>query len=331
MTARITFADRNFQTEAGESVLGCLTRNGVAVPHSCCAGVCQSCLMQAVEGDVPAAAQKDLKPALRQRNFFLACQCVPEHGMTVALPDAAGLNAEATVLRADMLNHNVLRLALATRDPFPCEPGQYITLIAGPDLARSYSIANDPRETGYIELHIRLLADGRMSGYLRESARPGHVLSLRGPAGNCFYVAEEDNTFPIVLAGTGTGLAPLIGIARRALACGHRGEISLFHGALQDRDLYMGADLRQLAEKHANFHYRPCVLNGDTGADYTVGNIEDIVLTHVPQDKARTRLFLCGAPEFVNSLKRKAFLKGLASRHIFADAFLPTKSTPAAA
>jgi len=331
MTARITFGERTYQTEAGETVLGCLTRNGEAIPHSCCAGVCQSCLMQATAGNAPARAQKDLKPALRQQGLFLACQCVPDQDITVALPNAAGLDVAVTLLRADMLNHDVMRLALAPQGAFPCEPGQYLNLMTADGTARSYSIANDPRETGYIELHVRLLADGLMSNYLRRNARPGLSMAVRGPAGHCFYAAEEASDFPIILAGTGTGLAPLVGVARRALACGHRGEILLFHGALQHRDLYMMAELHALAARHPALRYRPCVLNGDAGAPCEIGNIEDLVLAALPMNKAATRLFLCGAPIFVNALKRKAFLKGLASRHIFADAFLPSQQTPRAA
>lgn len=331
MTARIRFGERTYQTEAGETVLGCLTRNGETVPHSCCAGVCQSCLMQATEGEAPARAQKDLKPALRQQGLFLACQCVPEQDMTVALPDTAGLDVAVTLLRADMLNHDVMRLALVPKAAFPCEPGQYLTLITPEGVARSYSIANDPRETGYIELHVRLLTDGLMSNYLRHNAAPGLSMTARGPAGHCFYVAEDTQDFPIILAGTGTGLAPLIGIARHALASGHRGEIQLFHGALQERDLYMMAELQALAARHPSLRYRPCVLNGDAGKSYEIGNIEDLVLAALPAHKATTRLFLCGAPVFVNALKRKAFLKGLASRHIFSDAFLPSQQAPRAA
>lgn len=330
MSARIRYQDRTYHADPGETVLDCLTRNGVPIPHSCGAGVCQSCLMQAIDGEVSPLAQKGLKQTLQQQNFFLACQCAPTQDMTVGLPGAAGLDIPATVLRVEKLNHNVLRLALAPQEPFPCEPGQYLTLIAGSGIARSYSIANDPREAGYIELHVRLLAHGAMSGFLKDHAAPGLTVSVRGPAGHCFYTPEGAQDYPILLAGTGTGLAPLVGILHRAVTCGHRGEITLFHGALLERDLYMVADLRAFAGRHANLRYHPCVLNGEDNGGYAVGNIEDIVLAALPADKGAVRMFLCGAPEFVNSLRRKAFLKGLASRNILADAFLTAKPAAAA-
>ncbi len=329
MTVRISIGDECFASESNETVLDCLSRNGVSVPHACKSGVCQSCLMQVTDGEVPEAAQKGLKPTYKKQNLFLACQCKPEHDIAVRLPDGAGLDTRALIVGKDMLNHNVMRLELRGEGSFACEPGQYITLINGDGLARSYSIANDPMKDGRIELHIRLLKDGQMSNFLKDRAEMGEFLTVRGPAGSCFYVREEDDAYPIVLAGTGTGLAPLYGITKQALALGHKGEVQLFHGALKDVDLYLVKQLQALARQHPNFRYVPCVLQGDAGQFYRPGNIEEIVLAAIPAEKTRTRMFLCGAPEMVNALKRKAFLGGLASKHIFVDAFLPSQATAA--
>jgi ferredoxin-NADP reductase len=63
-----------------------------------------------------------------------------------------------------------------------------------------------------------------------------------------------------VLAGTGTGLAPLLGIARDALARGHRGPIVLHHGARSRAGLYADAEVRELARRHPTLEVAPCVL-----------------------------------------------------------------------
>lgn len=331
MAGRISFGGDTFTSQTGESVLDCLSRNGMSVPHSCKSGVCQSCLLLAVNGEVPEAAQTGLKPAYKKQKLFLACQCPADHDLSVKLPDDGGLNIRAIVIGKYMLNHNVMRLELAPESGFACEPGQYLTLLNSDGLARSYSVANDPVKDGRIEFHVRLLKDGLMSNFLKEKIETGDAVIVRGPAGNCFYLPEEGRDYPIVLAGTGTGLAPLYGIVKQALAQGHTGEIQLFHGALDEADLYLVRQLQDLAADQSNFRYMPCVLQGEPDRFYVKGNIQDIVMSAMPGDKMRTRLFLCGAPEMVNALKRKAFLSGLASRHIFADAFLPTKSASIAA
>lgn len=331
MTARVTYDERTFVAEENETVLDCLSRHGVGIPHSCRSGVCQSCLMQLTDGAMKPDAQKGLKPTLQKQNLFLACQFEATGDVSVALPESAGLDYSATVVAKRMLNHNVLQLLLRTDAAFPCEPGQYLTLINGDGVARSYSIANDPARDNHIELHIRLLSDGLMSKYLAERLSMNDRLTVRGPAGNCFYVAEAETGYPMVLAGTGTGLAPLYGIATQALRHGHKGAVQLFHGALRHDDLYLVDELQSLAKQHTNFTYEPCVLHGQEGNFYRPGNIEDIVLKSLPPDRPKTRVFLCGAPELVNGLKRKAFLSGVASKHIFADPFLPSRPADRAA
>ena len=49
-----------------------------------------------------------------------------------------------------------------------------------------------------------------------------------------------------MLAGAGTGLAPLYGIARDALAQGHTGPVWLFHGGVDLRGLYLAEELKAL-------------------------------------------------------------------------------------
>jgi NAD(P)H-flavin reductase len=270
-------------------------------------------------------ARKGLKPTLQKRGLFLACQFKPATDVTVELPDGPGIECHALVVSKKMLNHNVIQLLLRTPEEFECEPGQYLTVINNEAVARSYSIANNPVKDGLIELHVRLIPDGLMSAFVRDRLTVGDTLTLRGPAGTCFYVPEEGADYPIVLAGTGTGLAPLIGIAKQALGCGHHGDIQLFHGALQASDLYLGAELTQLGKSHENFRYSPCVLKGESGQSYISGDVSELVMAALPSNKSTTRLFLCGAPELVNTIRRKAFLAGIASKHIFADPFLPSK------
>src|SRR6185437_4292375 len=96
----------------GESVLEGLERQGVPVPNSCRAGVCQSCLMQASAGQVPAEAQKGLKDSLKARGYFLACACLPSGDLTVHPSEHAAQRARAVVRRIERLSHDVVRVVL---------------------------------------------------------------------------------------------------------------------------------------------------------------------------------------------------------------------------
>jgi len=160
-----------------------------------------------------------------------------------------------------------------------------------------------------------------MSGWIHDHAKVGDRLTVLGPSGSCFYVPGNEDQ-PLLLAGTGTGLAPLYGILLDALRHGHRGLIHLFHGAVHEGGLYLVEELRRLAALHPQVEYTPAVLNGNGLDAFPVGPVDQVVLQHRPKLNG-WRAFVCGDPAIVNVLRRKIFLAGAASRDIYADAFVP--------
>lgn len=312
-----TFGGAVYAAAPGESVLDALLRHGVAVPHSCRAGACQSCLLRASQGRVPAAAQAGLKATLVEQGYFLSCVCRPDEDLV--LEPAGGLDVPARIMGLERLSPTVLRARVRTEQPLSYRAGQYITLRRPDGLARSYSLASLPGDDA-LELHIRRAPQGRMSGWLFEEARAEEPVTVRGPAGDCFYTGGAPEQ-PLLLAGTGTGLAPLVGICRDAVRQGHTGPIHLYHGALRPEGLYLESELRRLTAKNENVRYSPVVLEGGEAAGIATGALDKVIAANHPQ-LAGWRGYLCGDPSIVQMLKKKFFLAGMPSRQIFADAFL---------
>jgi NAD(P)H-flavin reductase/ferredoxin len=321
--AAIEFEGQVFSLVENESVLDALLRNGIKAPHSCKAGSCGSCLMRAAEGTVPPRAQAGLKDSWKTQGYFLACVCRPQTDLKLA---SVGSDAQlgATINALELLSNDVLRVLLRCDVPLSFRAGQYVTIIREGGLARSYSIASLPDQSD-LELHVRRIAGGKMSGWLHGEARIGDRVSVLGPSGECFYVPGKEDQ-PILLVGTGTGLAPLYGILHDALRHGHRGPIHLFHGALHKGGLYLVEELRRLMTSHSHVVYTPAVLNGNGTDDVAVGPIDQLVLQRFPK-LTGWRGYVCGDPALVQSLKKKLFLSGMASREIFADAFVPAAQT----
>ncbi|BDC49911.1 ferredoxin [Bryobacterales bacterium F-183] len=316
----ITFDGRDCEVLPGETVLDCLLRSGIAVPHSCKAGACQSCLMKAGSAAGLADAQAGLKDTLRAQGYFLACSLRPLEDLAVALPGGE-VRTAARITGLEALNETVLRVRLRTEEPFAYFAGQYLSLVREDGLARSYSLASLPNE-GDLELHVRRIPGGAMSEWLHREAPEGNTVWLQGPAGNCFYVPGKPEE-PLLLVGTGTGLAPLYGIVRDALAQGHTGPIWLFHGALTPSGLYLTQELQQLAERYPNLRYVRAALR-DGGADGVEnGELDACIRARLPK-LAGFKAYVCGDPALVNSLRKKLFLAGVASKAIYADAFLPS-------
>jgi CDP-4-dehydro-6-deoxyglucose reductase, E3 len=293
-------------------------------------------MMRAASGDPGEAAQDQVKDTLRAEGYFLACVCRPDSDLTVALARDQDVSAPARIGPVTEGGAGVLRVCLEPEEPLPFRPGQYITLQRGDGLSRSYSIASLPGRPGEgiqpVELHVRVRRGGAMSGWLA-SAPPGTPVRIRGPAGHCFYLPGRPEQ-PLVLAGTGTGIAPLAAVARDAIASGHTGPVRIVHGAASPDGLYLHDELREFAAAHPTVRYRGCVLSGSMPGVYT-GDITDAVLTEVvdaghPEgdplagtDAGKPRGFLCGGSGSVRRIRKALFLAGLSLREIFADEFLP--------
>jgi NAD(P)H-flavin reductase/ferredoxin len=321
--SKILYCGQEIYLSAGESVLNGLLRSGVSVPNSCRSGVCQSCLLRCGSGRVPEKAQAGLRDTLKTQGYFLACCCHPSEDLEIQ-PASRSLQAWVRIIGLEFLSETVLRVLLRAAENIEYKAGQFVTLIREDGLARSYSVASLPDE-GHLELHVRRIAGGLMSGWLHEDAQLNTPLRIQGPSGNCFYVPGTPEQ-SMLLAGTGTGLAPLYGILRDALSNGHTGPIRLFHGAVDPTGLYLTTELEELADRHSNFEYIPVVLKGEAAANIRVGQLDQVILSQIPA-LAGWKGYLCGDPGLVNSLRKKLFLSGMRSKDIYADPFIPSAGT----
>lgn len=322
----ITFDDKQIPVPAGQTVLSALLEQGYDIPNSCRAGQCQSCLMQAVDGQVPSEAQVGIKDTLKEQGYFLACSCQPVSPMVVTLPAVDDLRHTAHVIEHTLLNQDVLRLRMKPETIFEYRAGQFTTVWHPDNIGRSYSLASVPQLDDFLEFHVRRIDGGRVSSWLFDTVKTGDELEIQSAAGECFYLPGNPDQ-RLLLAGTGTGLSPLIGIARDALQQGHNGEIHLFHGAVNADGLYLHQSLLEMAEHYDQFHYHASVLEAEDMAEgVTTLSIEELITTTIP-NPADSKIYLCGAPDLVNSLKKKLFLSGASMSNIYTDPFIMTPTT----
>ncbi|NQV54607.1 MAG: 2Fe-2S iron-sulfur cluster binding domain-containing protein [Rhodospirillales bacterium] len=317
--ASVLFYNRIFSCSEGQTVLDVLLENGQDVPYSCKMGVCVTCVMQVVEGGVPAQAQEGLRDSLAAQGHFLPCVCQPTTDITVTNIAEQDLFSPAVVLDIDPLTPDICRIFLEPTTPLYYHAGQFVNLRREDGLVRSYSLASVPSQDDRLEFHVKRLEKGQMSNWILDDLEPGHHLGIQGPTGNCFYEPGRADQ-KMLLIGNGTGLAPLIGIARDALAAGHIGSINLYHGSQTLAGLYLGDDLRELEAAHSNFSYIPCVSRGDAAEGYRPGRADDVAFSEHAGLKD-WRIFLCGYPPMVHCANDRALRAGAAIADIYTDPY----------
>lgn len=317
----IIFNDQRIDLEKEQTVLSALLDQGYQIPNSCRAGVCQTCLMQAVDGDIPSKAQDGLKDTLKAQGYFLACSCTLQEPLHVRSVDVEMLRSAATVIEHKLFAKDILHLRLKPKEPFDYRAGQYITLWKDSVVGRNYSLASVAEMDESIALHIRRIPGGVISNWLHDEIKVGSKLEIQAAAGNCFYLPGSSEQ-SMLLAGTGTGLAPLLGIARDALRQGHKGDIHLVHGGRQIEDLYMHDTLVDMATTHHQFYYHANVLEAENIAPPISMNPLERQITEVVAEPADWRIYLCGDAPMVNTLKRKLFIAGASMANIYTDPFV---------
>lgn len=325
---QITYEGHSYITEGDETVLDCLLRHGEPVSYGCRAGACQSCLMQAVDGAPPSESQKGLKDTQKFDRQFLACLCYPKTDLEVAVPGTAAKTYTSQVISVERLNGEIARVRLGLPAGFNYRAGQFINIVAPGGVSRSYSLASVPDLDDYLELHVRRIPSGLVSNWIYDELKTNTELTISEAMGQCFYVPSR-NDQPLLLIGTGSGLAPLYGIARDALRQGHTGPIHLYHGSSHQDGIYYFEEMSALAEQHPHFSYTPTLSRPHELQKVASGRAHDVALQSLSALDG-WRIYLCGHPEMVHGTKKHAFLAGAAMQDIYADPFTFVQHPPKA-
>jgi truncated hemoglobin YjbI len=154
-------------------------------------------------------------------------------------------------------------------------------------------------------------------------------VAIQGPEGECYY-RHGNPEQPLLLIATGTGLAPLQGIARQALSSGHSGPIYLYHGGGTRADCYRHEALTDLAAKHENFHYTAVLRDEAAGDGFVTGDVGEVVLAAHPDLHGWTA-YLAGAPELIAALEPRLLNAGINREVLLSDPFFAAGAIPDAA
>lgn len=110
--------------------------------------------------------------------------------------------------------------------------GQFVQLsvtIDGVRYTRCFSLSSAPEDGQPLRLTIKQIADGRVSGWARERARIGDVVSLSQAQGR--FVLPDPVPSKLFFLSGGCGITPILSMVRHLAAVGYRGEAAWMHFA----------------------------------------------------------------------------------------------------
>jgi 3-ketosteroid 9alpha-monooxygenase subunit B len=143
----------------------------------------------------------------------------------------------------------VFEIPDALRDAFRYEPGQFLTLLVpfeGHPLKRCYSLSSCPTVDAEHKITVKRVAGGRISSFLVERLKVGDMLDVQAPAGRFTLKTGEG---PIVLFAGGSGITPVLSIAKHALAHTTRA-VRLVYANRDARSIIFDEELKALVSRN---------------------------------------------------------------------------------
>ena len=220
---RVAGADAAFMCDADDTLLRAAQRAGIGFPYECNVGSCGNCKFELIEGELATAW--DEAPGLsakdRDRRRHLGCQSSPRSACVIKLRPAERYQPPHRPQRVvgrlsarHAITHDIFEFHFTLDQAMAFEPGQYALVqlpgVAGP---RAYSMSNT--EPGIWHFQVREVPGGVGSAALFE-LRLGDRVGIDGPYGMAWL--RRDSPRDILCLAGGSGLAPMVSIARGAMA-----------------------------------------------------------------------------------------------------------------
>ena len=245
------------------------------------------------------------------------------HKLTLHVESIQRETSESVAITFENLNEKNL----------PFKAGQYVTVtkyLNGEAVTRCYSIFESP-SAGKLSIGVKWVKNGLLSSYLNNELAVGDELTVAGPFGHFIYdpVTAKTSKLLTLIAG-GSGITPILSIAKTALAMNSEGEVHLIYA---NRSIIDVMFLRQINELSFEYPERFSITyiyqknhtgwNGETGYLNEEKLINMLAIHSEPED---AQYYICGPDIMKNIVVSTLQNLNIRSEHIFIEEF--SQSTP---
>lgn len=319
--------------EEGQTILEAALRHGIYIPHACCHGLCATCKVQVLEGEVDhgAASPFALMDFEREEGKTLACCATLESDVTIEAeideePDAERIPVRdfpGTVIRLENLTPTIKGVFVELDEPIRFQAGQYVNWHLPDGIGtRAFSLANPPSQNRVVELNVRLVPGGLGTNYIHEQLKVGERVTLSGPYGR-FFVRKSAQA-PMIFVAGGSGLSSPRSMILDLLEAGCTLPITLIYGQRNREELYYHQEFLDLAQKHPNFTYVPALSHEPEGSPWegARGFAHEALKAHFQGRFEGHKAYLCGPPMMIDACITTLMQGRLFERDIYFEKFI---------
>lgn len=204
-------------------------------------------------------------------------------------------------------------------------PGQFLTLRIPSDrtgsVARCYSLCSSPFTDDALAVTVKRTVDGYASNWLCDHAHKGMRIHVLAPSGT-FVPTTLDDDF--LLIGAGSGITPMLSIAKSALSQG-AGQVTLLYANRDESNVIFAGVLRELANKY------PDRLTVVHWLESVQGLPSAAALSRLVAPYTDRQAFICGPGPFMQAAEDALTSLSVPANKIHIEVFRSLETDPFAA
>ena len=185
-------------------------------------------------------------------------------------------------------------------------PGQFITLHAEIDKQlenRCYTLSSSPSRPDLISITVKRVEGGLFSNWLHDSFAVGSSIECTKASG--VFHLQSSSRAKLLLLSAGSGITPMLSIARYITDLSLNIDIQFHHSARTDEDLICFEELQLLATQHDNLHLSCNFTRQSDAANCDIvhfsGRLSTDMLNQFSSDLLEREVFVCGPDEFMTN------------------------------
>lgn len=213
------------------------------------------------------------------------------------------------------------------KDNFRFIAGQYITLkttIDGEEVRRDYSICSS-QNSGEVTVAVKAVEDGTFSIYANEKLKAGDIIDVAEPNGRFTLDANEAKTRTIAAFAAGSGITPVLSIAKTLLEEEPFSNFILVYGNKTLADAMFIQDLLELKKTYGNRFHAHFIYSQSREENALFGRIEKSTVNLIVKNKYKgvsiEKFYLCGPEEMIHTVKDVLLENGIKEKDILFELF----------
>ena len=213
------------------------------------------------------------------------------------------------------------------KEQFTFTAGQYITLkttINGEEIRRDYSICSSAN-SGNLTVAIKAVENGTFSTYANEKLNVGDVLEVAEPNGRFVFEANKERTRTIASFAAGSGITPILGIAKTLLEDEPFSNFILVYGNKRFSDAMFAAEILELKTTYGNRFHVHFIYSQAQEDDALFGRIEKSTVNLIVKNKYKgvsiESFYLCGPEAMIHTVKDVLLENGIKDKQIYFELF----------